>query len=78
MMGVGNWPCWVSFGFYIAVASISGWYFFIMYDDIAGLKPGTRWDSTQQLLVSVVGTSSSCMMILQALNQVQGGILRSS
>ncbi|XP_023330346.1 uncharacterized protein LOC111702798 isoform X5 [Eurytemora carolleeae] len=39
MRGVGNWPCWVSFGFYAAVASISGWYFFIMYDDIAGLKP---------------------------------------
>jgi len=41
MRGVGNWPCWVSFGFYVVVASISGWYFFIMYDDIAGLKPGT-------------------------------------
>ena len=38
-------------GFYVVVASISGWYFFIMYDDIAGLKPGTRGDSTQQLLV---------------------------
>ena len=44
-----------------------------MSNNIAGLKPGTRRVFYAAVVSIISCTSSSCMMILQTLNQVQRG-----